>query len=598
MVSGAARGMKPALLLRVGITGHLPTRLKPERVPEIERQLVAVLALMQTSLATIRDRQSPAFAAEVSRVVLVSPLAAGADSLAAEAALAAGAELEATLPFAPAAYREDFSGADANRFDRLLAASRRVLTLPGDRAAQEDAYHAVGSLNANQCDILLAVWDGKPAAGIGGTAHIIADAVASSLPVIVIDAAGKGAPVLLWNAADSEPHDNPTVESVARRPALDALPAAITALFAPPDDAGDLLTSLAAAHRPRSRAIAYPLLLTLTGARTLRAAFRRQTLGDSEAQMTPVLACFEEGGACLANSRERLVPRFAAADLAANRFAALYRGGFVGNFAMAALAVAFALAGVLAPKLKVAFVILELLTILAIILRTRLATRAGWHRRWIDCRHLAEILRVLPLSAALGDLSLLRHVELEEGGAPAWYARATAREIGLCEGAVDAGRVAAVRTQALALVRDQIGYHAANAERMEKMDHGIRRAGEVLFVITLGACVGWIAASAMGEAHAYVLGMDLTSLVTVLTALLPAAGGALYGIRMQGDFAGSAERSRAIRSRLVRLANAIERDPPDYRRLTSRLRRLTEIMLAEVDQWRQLSEVRPLELPG
>ena len=386
---------------------------------------------------------------------------------------------------------------------------------------------------------------------------------------------------------------------MARSDARECIGEVINSLLVPPVEAQELIRDLGRAVRGRwRRAIAYPLLLALTGARSWGAAFRRDGLAQSAVQLESTLECFGAESACERAARARLLPRFAAADLAANRFAALYRGGYVANFALAALAVAFALAGVIAPSLKVVFILAELATISVIILRTRKAMRAAWHRRWIDSRHLTELLRVLPLSAALGDLTLLRTHEPQSGGVAGWYARATARELGMLDGKIDASHTAAVRAHTLTLIRDQLGYHTGNAARMEKMDHRIRHLGEWLFIATIGACLVWLLAKITVGPHFGIGGVDVTEVVTFLTALLPAIGGALYGIRMQGDFAGSAERSRAIRWRLERLANAIERDPGDFRRLSRRLKRLTEIMLAEVDQWRQLSEVRPLELPG
>ncbi len=89
-----------------------------------------------------------------------------------------------------------------------------------------------------------------------------------------------------------------------------------------------------------------------------------------------------------------------------------------------------------------------------------------------------------------------------------------------------------------------------------------------------------------------------TQLVTFVTALFPALAAALYGIRMQGDFAAAGERSSVIARQLEQLRTAIERDPLHYERLVERSRRLGEIMLAEVQQWRLHYETRPLSLPG
>ena len=44
------------------------------------------------------------------------------------------------------------------------------------------AYQRAGFLVAEQCDVLLAIWDGHPARGPGGTAEVIEHARARGRP--------------------------------------------------------------------------------------------------------------------------------------------------------------------------------------------------------------------------------------------------------------------------------------------------------------------------------------------------------------------------------------------------------------------------------
>ena len=39
--------------------------------------------------------------------------------------------------------------------------------------SSEDAYFAAGSYIADESDVLLAVWDGRPSGGLGGTGDIV-----------------------------------------------------------------------------------------------------------------------------------------------------------------------------------------------------------------------------------------------------------------------------------------------------------------------------------------------------------------------------------------------------------------------------------------
>lgn len=587
------------LALRIGITGHRPPRLKPEHLPAVRDRCAAVLALLREAADAVHAENRDLFAPERPRLVLVTPLADGADQLAAQLMLDAGEVIDACLPFAPPIYRADYEGEAADRFDRLLLAARRVLILPGSAADRTQAYREVGEVTISQCDILLAVWDGEPAQGIGGTPEIVADAVARQLPVVVIDAAGAAPPTLLWNTDNTALHDSPTVHTVGRHDAAAALPAVVRDLLAPPPGSRELLRDLREAGGDGwLRPIGYPLLMVATGVRTPRQAFARPSLQDSAEQLNPLLTCAHATGPEAAAISEHVRRRFAAADVAANTFATRYRGGYVTSFTLAALAVALALAGLLAPGWKLGFVLAELVTIGVIMLRTHTANKAAWHRRWLDARHLAELLRLLPMAASLGDLSILRQGD-NEGRTPFdWYARASAREVSICEGEINEARVLAVRQQALDLVEDQIRYHRLNAGRMRAVEHRLHKAGEWLFILTIASGLAWLAAKALGVEHAQVLGTDATMLAVFASALLPALGGALYGIRKQGDFSGSAERSRVSAAKLTKLRLAMIADRPDYRCLTGRVRRLGEIMLSEVEQWRLLCAIRPVELPG
>jgi hypothetical protein len=114
-------------------------------------------------------------------LVVLSPLAEGADRLVAERVLARrGAELEAVLPMAEADYERDFE-TDASRaeFRSLLARAGTVHRLP-DASNREKAYAAAGRFVVDRCDVLIAVWNGRASNGPGGTAEIVA--YARSLP--------------------------------------------------------------------------------------------------------------------------------------------------------------------------------------------------------------------------------------------------------------------------------------------------------------------------------------------------------------------------------------------------------------------------------
>lgn len=110
-------------------------------------------------------------------VTLLSALAEGADRLVAHLVLArSNARLVALLPLPPADYARDFATAASKaEFSELLnRASETIIMAPQE--SRTAAYQAVGDATVAGCDLLIALWDGKPARGQGGTGNVVAAA--------------------------------------------------------------------------------------------------------------------------------------------------------------------------------------------------------------------------------------------------------------------------------------------------------------------------------------------------------------------------------------------------------------------------------------
>ena len=113
-----------------------------------------------------------------------SSLAAGADQKFAEEVLGLGGRLHVVLPSVN--YESSFEQeADLLQFRALLSRASEVETLDFAEPT-EDAYLAAGKRVVDLCDVLVAVWDGLPAQGKGGTADAVAYAYSLSKPVTVI----------------------------------------------------------------------------------------------------------------------------------------------------------------------------------------------------------------------------------------------------------------------------------------------------------------------------------------------------------------------------------------------------------------------------
>lgn len=100
----------------------------------------------------------------------VTSLAVGADQIFAQVVVDVGGSLSAVIPFPD--YPNTFHKPDREIFDRLLKKSINTVVM-GCTANQEECYLAAGKTVINMSAFVVAVWDGMPAQGLGGTADIV-----------------------------------------------------------------------------------------------------------------------------------------------------------------------------------------------------------------------------------------------------------------------------------------------------------------------------------------------------------------------------------------------------------------------------------------
>lgn len=586
--------LRPDRILSVGVTGHRLDRLGDLRLEEVAQAIDDVLGAITAAA------NGPGAGGSSTTLRMISGFADGADSIAADAAHARGWTLDAVLPFARENFATSFAPGEAlAAYDLRLDRARAVFELPGERLphdARGTAYERVGRIVLAQSDLLVAVWDLSPARGAGGAAHVIAAAVIHGIPVIHIDPTGATPARLMWAGLDEHDLGTQTIETVACGP-LDALPALVASLIDLPDDPADLVlldSFLTASDRKPRFAVAWPLLLSVMGARRRR----HPNLADTGT----VVANADPDGGFMPGVRAMLAARFARADHAASGVAQRFRSGYVTNFGFAALAVILSLLGLALPTAaKPVLVVLELTTIGVILLLTRWGNRANWHRRWLDDRHLAERLRCLAISSQLGNLDLRRRSDSGDNWV-CWYARATARAIGLPSVKIDAAYLDRVRASLIALIDDQVAYLNDEAVRMHRLEHRLHTLGTVLFAMTGIICVGLLGFEIVshlvsrpemsGMAHGIALA------ATMLSASLPALGAAIYGIRMQGDFAGIAERGETLSHHLTVLRTIVTADDRGFDTLARRIRRVEDLLTEDLANWLHAYHARPLVLPG
>lgn len=590
---------RPPFVVSVGVTGHRAKAIDEASAKALVSRIGEQLILIGRACETLLAEEPGYFADAPITWRLVSPIADGADQIAAQVALDLGWELQVLLPFERERYRSSLAGANSRkRFDELIKRATCVFELPGEGGRDIDSYVMTGRATVAHSDILLAVWDGLPSRGRGGTADVVQLALTHGTPVLHVPPDPNARPRLLWSAFD--PHvltagDEPEVE----RPAdLSNLSSMLKHMMLPPDDR-DEREFLAGFQRERLRKIRtrieYPLMLALAGVNRFGAKDFRAS--HCERQIREEWLSFRTG--CVdPHSIEApiamLEESYSWADQLATHFAQTYRSGHIFGFLLGSLAVCIGLSAFMAPQYKLEFASLELVVTVAVILNAWLGTRNEWHRRWLDYRQLAERLRPMRSLKLLG-IAAPDPPGTQTNPVPRrwieWYSGAIWRAVGCPSGVLDsdcASRLA--RAIADHEIAPQVAYHRRNAERVEKLDKRLEAVGLGLFIATLAVSLLTMEGMIVGARWVDTYG----DWFTLISAGFPALGTAVFGIRFQADFGGDALRSLATAATLGRI-DVEMRQNVSLNRAADLTEQAARVMLADLDEWRLVNQQRELE---
>ena len=578
--------------LSVGVTGHRLEAIPEARRNAVEARLAEALERIEQAAIALYRREQESFSADPPLFTLVSPLAEGADQMAAAAALARGWQLQAVLPFDRAAYVADFDDEESRtRFQQLVKAAACVLELPGDPQDPLEAYVMAGRGTVAHCDILLAVWDGLPPRGRGGTGEIVELAINRGTAIVHLPMAADLPLEILWSAFDPHVvtwtgHDR----NVHRPFDEEHLALLLDATLALPPDPRErqFFAQFARERQRKVRArLEYPLLLALTGVGRLKSNHWREARSVAaidEEWRNFVAGCSDCHG--VSAPLELLHKAYGWADRMATYYAQTFRSGHIFNFVMAAAAVLLGLSSFALPASKLNLALAEMLITLAIIINSVAGVRQEWHRRWLDYRQLAERLR------PVRSLKLLAIAAPDPPGNAAnpvahrwidWYAASVWRALGCPH-----GRIAPANATQLseAIVRHelepQIDYNERSAAQFEKLDRRLARFGMGLFVATLVSSTIVI----FGLIYDPDWVENTNDWFTLLSAGFPAVGTAIFGIRFQGDFGASALRSRSTAQTLAAIRDQMASGEPSLNRSADLMEQASRAMLADLDEWR------------
>jgi hypothetical protein len=490
--------------LRIGVTGHRKLADPGSLIPAIHD---AISELTQRLLG----------AGTQPSLLVISALAEGADRVVAQEVLAGpDAELEAVLPLPPGEYLADFASDESKaEFTRLLDRATVVWQAPPG-TTREEAYERAGRHIVDRCDVLIALWDGGPSRGRGGTATVLDYARQQGVPVAWVHTSGPAAPDYWY-----QPERAKAIEEAARE-------------FRK-YNAASITDFPARAQAERDR---------------LEPAAADDGATDSFNQTCERLA-------------EWIVPYFVRADVLAARLERAFRMTSWGIFLAAAAAVAVVAAQVtFAPRLTwiaaAEVILLMLLVVVPLISRRRRVLD-----RWISYRFLTERLRsgyFLALAGA-GDPAAgadrhERHAYLTDP-TEVWLQRALEEVMAwrpdIRIGPDDVGPLRDYLSDRW--IGAQIRYHDKTARQQGTWDIRLFRITIVLFLIT--AIAAFLHLLGVGEHHGDE--SELGLVLVLLSICVPAIGAAVHGIRTQSEFRRHCERYERMAGLLRQLESDLHR---------------------------------------
>jgi hypothetical protein len=373
---GVAAGARLPVL--VGVTGHRD--LRAEDASALRRAVGDILDAIARELPS-------------TPLVVLSPLAEGADQLVAREGLARGLSLMVPLPMPRDLYLAGFESEVARRaFDELAAQAERVFELPlapgvdraalgSDRVARRRQYEQLGVFLVRHAQILVALWDGHASDDPGGTAHVVGLTLSG----------GAAREPEQGGAAALDTWDRGPCHAVLAPRRSGPAPAGApgeTRLLVP--------ETLDGAERARERHRAILSRIDLLNAEIVAGG---AALAE-EAQCSAAALLPEEVRRALGAKEREILQRFAVADVLAARMQSGYRRGLFALLALVVLAMAgFEVYDNLLPEEDAGLASLLVLAFYPVALGLAFAGYALVRRReyqdkHLDYRALAEGLRV------------------------------------------------------------------------------------------------------------------------------------------------------------------------------------------------------------
>lgn len=515
----------------IGVTGHRNLVVHPE-----------LLEGIHSAIARIRQ-MLPRLPNTPVALSVLTPLAEGADRLVAREVLGLpGSMMEAILPMGKNEYLNDFQTTQSRaEFAELLSKATTVRRIAFNGSPAE-SYEEVGRYVVDQCDVLIALWDGSHARGQGGTAEVVQYARDSGCPLFWVHTEHRGQVMVeKGRGIDARPfHD-------------------IDAYNSEQIDTAKLDASLRRQH----------------GALVSQ-------VDKSGLSLELVLPTLDYFGGYLVR-----------ADTLASRYQQRYQRAGTTVYVLAAAAVILAATQIIFLSDSPRILIGEVAFMIAVLGIVWVGRARRWHEKWLDYRFLAERFRSAGFMAACDiDVATLRpprHLSLAYSShdwmvaafSSVWNRRPISR-------GRDSPPVESLKSLLFkAWIEDQIGYQDKVGRRQHGQHQLMSRATDTLFGLTLLAAILHVADFAPHTPEKALAAMVIA---------FPAAAASLAGIRTHGDYLRKSMRSAEMAGHLREIKDrmAREKERESFLKLVSETE---EMMLRENEDWRVTVRFHTPELP-
>lgn len=546
----------------------------------------------------------------------ISQLAEGADRFVAESALAKGFALQCIFPFPEDRYQQDFNEiGSVEEFEKLKSRALTVDVLPALENADMDGYQASGVYVLEHSDVLLAVWDGKPSNGPGGTTWAIDNGLRRGIPVIVIPTWAPDEACVAWRGTKIRLHSSEET--------MDRLRACIS-----------MTLNLQPSHRYWHEC--WPLWIPPFSYKFLRFVgsggfdWKPLTVGRLEDDCPDVKLSF-------------LKPHYEWLDALAVYFGEASRSATLGLQFFALVAVLLALVfgsietiGIHSRILPKVVVFGEVLAILAMLAIDHFAHRKEWHELWLLYRSLAEQIRCMDYLLPLGMVLQSKPNYEPIAAGRSEHNRHTQFAVALQSALARHGGLPNVDRTDAAIRRHQERvrtYVTSQAEKYHRTvilrnDHAatlLLRFSHAAFWVAAAMCVTeilrafdvtWTALASWSRLYHWLPIYDLVARWTsfrhwnwafflkVGSGLLAALGSAAAGLISRSELRRLAHRSSDMKFQLDGLKHDIERisadaesdgTQPSLQHLMEWVDRLSKALMSDVRDWQVLLSGKPPE---